>query len=224
MIAAGRDGDAGEALADRAAVSTSAGRTPSRRHGRAARSRRCSRPEASADLVEGPRHRAGARERAEADRLRLLGRQGQAVEQLVELLPVPRIELRVRRAACGRPRPWSPVRAAEVVHELGRRRIALEHRDVAEQRDRVVVEDPVVLRADRGSDGRRRRRAPGSPRARVRAPRGRRAATRRGRAPRPRARRGTPRARRHRVAVAAPGPGGGPSPSAARLRGRRSGS
>ena len=93
-------------------------------------------------------------EPAQPEEQRLLLGEHDGVQQLIELFPVARIEVGV-----GDHRPESRRRMTvfydQFVDQRSCGRIALEGGQVAEQRDRVVVEDPVVLGPD---EARHRRR------------------------------------------------------------------
>ena len=94
-------------------------------------------------------------DRGSGDQLLVPLGQRQRVERAVEVVAVTGVELAVLgERAEGLARETGP--CDQQLDELVGRRLPLHHADVAEERDRMVVEDPVVLRADEARDCRRR--------------------------------------------------------------------
>src|SRR5512133_1399063 len=103
------------------------------------------------ELAEDAREHVHSAQCAYADELPLRARELDVIEQLVELIGVLRVTFGVRdqRSERGSIVAGS---ADELLDEVGRRRITFQCCEVAEHRDWVHMEHPVVLRSDETRD------------------------------------------------------------------------
>src|SRR6266545_2911502 len=92
----------------------------------------------------------------QTDQRRLLSRQWKTAQRRVEILPMAGVELSVLHQRPER-LAWVPGSGANLLDQVDGRWLSLEYGDIAEKRDGVAMEDPVVLRADHGRDRGRRR-------------------------------------------------------------------